>query len=220
MKKYNLDRFYIHAPYYTNFASDDEKTRKNSIRIAREELERGTVIGAKYVIIHIGSAKESDKETAVKKAGQSVKEILDGYDGDCELLLENSAGAGNIIGSAFEEIAVIMSAASSPKLGGICFDTCHAFASGYKINRETFREFDKIIGLQKIKFLHVNDSMVELGKRRDRHDHIGAGKIGRKSFETLSKIKEFKKVDLVTETKHDKVENDIKILKKIRDEKK
>jgi deoxyribonuclease IV len=213
---YDFDRFYIHAPYYTNFASDVTKTRGFSVAVAREELDRGTILGARYVVIHLGSAKDSNRDEAVTRTADSVKKILDGYKGSCELLLEISAGTGNVVGDTFEEIKKIMSGTSSKRLGGVCFDTCHAFASGYDLTEETFKSFDKIIGFEHLKLLHVNDSKVGLGEHRDRHEHIGDGKIGRKKFEVLSRIKKLGDVDWILETKHDKVESDLKILKKIR----
>ena len=216
MAKNGFDRFYIHAPYYTNFASAVAKTREFSVAIAREELERGTILGASYVVIHLGSAKDSNRDEAVARAAQSVNKILDGYQGRTKLLLEISAGTGNVIGDTFEELKTILAGSKSLALGGVCFDTCHAFASGYDLTQETFAAFDKIIGLNQIKLLHVNDSKVALGAQRDRHEHIGEGKIGRDRLAIISKIKALKRVDWVLETKHDKVEQDLAMLKAMR----
>jgi deoxyribonuclease IV len=216
LKAYNFKQFYIHAPYYTNFASDVAKTRGFSVAVAREELERGTTLGASYVVIHLGSAKDSNRDEAVARAADSVKKILQDYKGNTKLLLEISAGTGNVIGDTFKELNTIMAGTKSSALGGICFDTCHAFASGYDLTEKTFKDFDKIIGLEKIKLLHVNDSKVGLGEHRDRHEHIGEGKIGRDRLAVIAKIKAFLDVDWVLETKHDKVEQDLKLLKAIR----
>jgi len=219
LKAHDLTDFYIHAPYYTNFASDISRTRGFSIQVAKEELERGSVLGAKYLVIHLGSAKDSSRIEAVKRVADSVKKIMAGYKGSCELLLEISAGAGNVVGDTFEEVAEIMNGTKSKKLGGVCFDTCHAFASGYEINEATFKKFDQVIGLKNLKLLHVNDSMVKRGERKDRHEHIGEGFIGEKSFFVLAKNKTLAATDWILETEHDKVAADIKLLKKIRGQK-
>lgn len=219
MKRFQMDRFYIHAPYYTNFASDAGKTRGFSIVIAREELERGTLIGAKYVVIHLGSAKESSREEGVARARESIGKILEGYKGTCELLLEISAGAGNVIGDTFEELKEIMSGTKSKKLGGICLDTCHAFASGYDIDETLFEKFDKIIGLERLKLIHANDSKISRGGHQDRHQHIGYGHIGRDAFRVLRDIPAAMNVDWIVETPPDGVQDDIKVLKSIHDKK-
>ncbi len=216
MKASNQAECYIHTPYYINFASEKESLRKNSVRIAREELERGSLIGAKYVMTHLGSSKEGDRQKAMELAAQSVKEILHGYKGSTELLLEISAGVGSLMGCTFEELAEIRD--KSRQEVGVCIDTAHMFAMGYDIRTlkavaETEKKISATVGKKSIKLVHANDSKVDLGERKDRHDHIGDGKIGRDGFVHLLSTFD---LDFILETEHDKVEQDIVVLKDIR----
>ncbi len=209
MKKWGQKDCYIHAPYYVNFASANEATRKASVRVIREELERGSLIGAKCLMTHLGSAKDVPREEALKMVASGVKEIMKGYKGSTEFLLEISAGAGNTIGNTFEELEYIRG--NNPKIG-ICLDSAHMFASGYDIKSKdgfgaVIKNIKKTIGLVSIKVIHANDSKIELSGRKDRHDHIGDGKIGREGFVNLAPVF---KCDFIAETKDDKVKEDIK----------
>jgi deoxyribonuclease-4 len=216
MKAQEQGDCYIHTPYYINFASEKESLRKNSVRIVREELERGTLIGAKYVMTHLGSSKDGDRGHAIGLVAQSVKEILKGYKGTTELLLEISAGSGALMGCTFEELAEIREKAGHEV--GICLDTAHMFAMGYDIRTpeamaETLKIIEKTVGKKSVKLVHTNDSKIGLGERKDRHDHIGDGKIGHVGFVHL--LSTFN-LDFILETEHDKVKEDIKKLKDIR----
>ena len=218
MKKWNQENCYIHTPYYINFASVKENVRKASVRVVREELERGSLIGAKYVMTHLGSAKDyNNKDDALDVVAGSVGEIMKGYDGLTVFLLEISAGAGDIIGSTFEELEYILRSNSNSI--GICLDSAHMFASGYDIKtddgfKQTIDQVEATVGLDRIKLIHANDSMVGLGEKKDRHEHIGEGKIGQEGFVNL--MSQFLKIDMVLETDHDRVKEDIKKLKKLR----
>src|SRR3989344_987235 len=108
MKKRKQADCYIHAPYYINFASANPKTREASVRVVREELERGSLIGAKYVMTHLGSSKDMSREEGLKITGKGLKDALKGYKGSTELLLEISAGAGSVMGNTFEELEAIL----------------------------------------------------------------------------------------------------------------
>jgi len=217
MKKHEQENCYIHAPYYINFASTKEAIRKSSARIVREELERGSLIGAKYVMFHPGSAKDLERKEALKITAEGVAKVLKGYKGTTELLLEISAGAGEIIGDTFDELAKIIKACG--KNPGICLDSAHMFASGYDIKTKNgfagvLKIIKETVGLDSIKLIHANDSKVGLGERKDRHEHIGDGKIGVEGFKNL--INSFPDTDFILETQHDKVAEDIKLLKGIR----
>ncbi len=219
--KYKLTDWVIHSPYYINLASSLEKTRKNSIRIIREELERGTLINANYVMFHPGSAKDVGWKKAMKLCLQGIKKVLDGYQGTTKLLIEMSAGAGMVIGNTFEELAELLDGVSSLDLG-ICFDTAHAFASGYDLRDikavdATFTAFDKIIGLERLKMSHCNDSKIDISGRRDRHEHLGKGFIGLNGFKAIVNYKKFDRdFSLYCETEPNDVAKDIAILKKFR----
>ncbi len=227
MAKYNLSQFVIHAPYIINFGSGKPQTYHGSISIIRKELERGTMLGADYVMFHPGSLKDhvNDKAKGLQQVKDGLLEVLDGYEGTTRLLIEISAGAGEVIGDTFEEITEIMDPLVKHKtFGGVCFDTQHAFGSGYDLRTkpavlDTFKKFDQIIGLDYLKMSHVNDSKVDFGSHKDRHEHIDEGQIGKAGFQAFLEFLKTKKLDipLILETEHDKVETDIKLLKKLRD---
>ena len=210
----------IHSPYYINFASGEERTRGNSTRIIREELERGSLIGASYVMFHPGSAKDVGQAEAMKFCINGIQKVLDKYEGTTKLLIEISAGAGMVIGDEFEEIAELLEGIDHSELG-ICFDTAHAFASGYDLRDEkavkaTFTKFDKLIGLKRLKMSHCNDSKVELGARKDRHEHLGEGFIGLDGFKAIVASKQLQHINLYCETDPERVTEDIEKLKGMR----
>lgn len=218
---HHLQDWVIHSPYYINFGSGQEKTRQSSIRIVREELERGTLLNAKYVMFHPGSAKDVGETQAMKFVIEGIKKIFDKYKGSTQLLIEISAGAGAVVGCKFEEVAEMIEGVGHPELG-VCFDTAHAFASGYDLRTketvdETFKKFDAIIGLNKLKMSHCNDSKVDLGERRDRHEHLGEGCIGLKGFEAMVNHPKLKdRIHFYLETDPEGVVEDLKKLKKMR----
>ncbi len=210
----------VHTPYYINFGSESERIRQASSKIVREELERATVLDAKYVMFHPGSAGKGDRAQALSWTIDGIKTLLDGYAGRTQLLLEISAGAGNVIGASFEEVAEILKRVDQPDLG-VCFDTAHAFASGYDLRTQstvvaTFDLFDQIIGLKRLKMSHCNDSKVELGACKDRHEHLGEGFIGKKGFEALVHHPKLQHLNLYLETEHDKIQADLALLKHLR----
>jgi len=207
-KKYKIESVYIHAPYYINLASIDNKIRYGSIGAIRTELERASLLGAKYVMTHLGSAKETENSEAIKKVMDGLEKILDGYNGSAKLLIENSAGAGKIIGADIREIEDILNKLKKfPALAGVCLDTQHGFASGY--------DWESGINFENIKLIHANDSATNLGSRKDRHEHIGKGKIGMNGFTQIAAFAKKQEIDLVCETDYPEVMEDIKILKKL-----
>jgi deoxyribonuclease-4 len=228
MRQYGFSDFVIHAPYIINFGSSKPSTFHGSISIIRTELERGSLLGASYVMFHPGSFKDLGSAEGMKQVKKGLVEVLEGYKGTTELLIEISAGAGEVIGDTFEELAELVGELKKHKgFGGICYDTQHAFASGYDIRTkkdaaETFKKFDSIIGLTWLRMSHLNDSKVEFGSHKDRHEHINDGFIGEAGFKAF--IGEVGKLDvakksaffpLILETEHDKVREDIAILKKL-----
>lgn len=230
MKANNLKEHYIHTPYYINFASTNPRIQKGTIHIIREELERGTLLGSKYVMTHLGSAKDVSEAKGIEMTIAGVAEILKTYKGTTQLLLEIAAGSGATLGDTFEELAQIIKGAEKKlkrnNVVNICLDTQHTFASGYDLRtaeavKKTIKKFDDIIGLNRLKLSHCNDSKVDFESHVDRHENIGKGKMGKKAFEAIIKNTAFKNVNLILETPHDKdgvdIVKDLKTLKKIRD---
>lgn len=218
MKKNKLENFVIHTPYYINFASANNRIRYGSVSVVRDELERGTLLGAQYVMTHLGTAKELGEKEATAKTIEMLKKTLDGYSGTTKLLIENSAGAGAIIGDDLKEIREIIDGVDSDAIAGICLDTQHSFASGYDWRdfENTLQRIDQELGLEKIKLIHANDSMTECGSKKDRHAHIGEGLIGTEAFSKIVKFAQERNIDMILETEHEKVMEDTKILKELR----
>ena len=216
--KFKIREVYIHTPYYINFASADNRIRYGSVSIIREELERGNLLGAKYVMTHLGSAKDYGHEKAMKKVVAMMKKSLYGYTGNTKLLFENSAGAGAIIGDNLQELSEIIEKINSPVIAGICLDTQHSFASGYDWRdfEATLKRIDAEIGIENIKLIHANDSQSEPASEKDRHEHIGKGKIGIETFGKIVDLAKENEIDMVCETEWTEAKEDIRILKELR----
>ncbi len=230
MSDFRFTDFYIHAPYYINFASQNKRIYYGSIEVIRQELERGTKLGARALMTHLGSAKDLGETEALKKTISAIKEVLRGYRGTCKFLIENSAGGGAVIGDTFEEIDQIIKGVEKIKANkgqvGVCYDIMHGFASGYDVRDkktvvETLKKFDKIIGLDRLVVIHANDSMVDFASHKDRHANIGEGKIGLGGFQALVKNPKLKNIDFILETPwldgEKTIKRDINSLKRLRD---
>ncbi len=225
-KEYDFES-YIHTPYYINFASKNPKIYHGSINAVREELIRGTKLGVKYVVTHLGSAKDHVTDTkssevppeALAQAIEGLKKI---YETEEELtttlLLEISAGAGAVLGDSFGELAILLTGMNRTDVH-VCLDTCHMFASGYDVRteealEETMKQFRSKIGIKHLKLVHMNDSKKELGSHRDLHEHMGLGEIGKKGLISILKHPDFQKTNFILETKHDEhIAEDIAFLK-------
>ena len=232
-KKYGFNRYYIHAPYFINLASANNRIYHSSISVLKKELERGSLLGAKFLMTHLGSARDLGEAEALKKVIRGIEKVLTGYTGSTQFLIELSAGSGQIIGDSFKEISHIIKEIEKSKIINhqskinVCFDTAHAFESGYDLRdgqavKKTFAEFDKTTGLEKLKLIHLNDSKTALGSRSDRHADIGDGEIGLAGFSALIKFIKNKKldIDLILETPTEsRRKNDIQTLKSFRDKK-
>ena len=228
MKESGLKRAYVHAPYLINLASANSKTRFGSTSMLRDELERCSKLGVHAMMFHPGSAKDLGPEAGVQKVIEGLNRIMDGYDGSCQLLIEISAGAGAVMGDTFEELAAFIDGAERGKDIGICFDTQHAFASGYDLRTkkgvdDTFKLFDKTIGLKKLVASHCNDSKVEFNSHKDRHEHLGQGHMGEDAFKFIVQHPKLQHIDLILETPYEKEGQpndprvaDLKLLKKFR----
>ncbi|MEW6610613.1 MAG: deoxyribonuclease IV [Patescibacteria group bacterium] len=221
-RKYKFTDWYIHTPYFINFASIKKPIRWGSISIVREELERGSIIKAKAVMTHLGSSKDYGREKSVGKVIRAVHHVLEGYTGGAMFLLEQSAGAGDIIGGTLEELAYIVKEVEKidrsykSKLG-ICLDTCHACAMGYDLSSRSavnrfVSKFDKVIGLERLTLIHANDSKFGCGEHKDRHEHIGKGKIGLEGFKALVQHKALASLNMILETPNDSPSDDLRNL--------
>ncbi|MEA3273542.1 MAG: deoxyribonuclease IV [Patescibacteria group bacterium] len=229
IKKFNIKASYLHAPYFINLASKNNRIYHGSISAIRKDLEIASALGAKGVVVHVGSAKDyvkpGDKSiplVAQKQAVRALKEILKNYQGKAEILLENAAGAGNIIGANLDQLAFFLKEVKA--VGGICFDTAHAFESGMDLRtkekvREALDQIEQKIGVDKLKLIHLNDSKTKLGSNSDRHEHLGLGEIGIEAFIALVKDSRLKKLNFILETPTlEGMVKDLEFLKGIRAE--
>ncbi|MDP3685249.1 MAG: deoxyribonuclease IV, partial [bacterium] len=219
---------YIHAPYYINFASSKNRVSFGSVSAIREELERGSLLGVKYVMTHLGSSSDLGEAAALKQVIARVQAIFDPKKGGpyaTKLLLEISAGAGGIIGDTFEELGAIVKGVGRADLG-VCLDTCHLFASGYDVRTPavitaTMRAFKKHLPLSRFQLVHANDSLYAFGEHRDRHTDIGDGELGAETFRSLLCHHDFQGRNFILETPGADVrrKKDVALLKKLRNEK-
>ena len=218
----SISDYYVHTPYFINLASGKDDLREKSVDLVREELERSSALGVKYMMTHIGSAKGLQKEAAIDNVVDSVLKVLRNYGGTTQLLLENTAGQGDTIGASFEEISLILQSVAYDDLG-VCMDTAHMFASGYDIRtREGVGSLVESIGAAfapgTVKLVHANDSKAEFNSSKDRHEHVGEGKIGIDCFSAMIDNPFFKNLDMIVEMPPPEVSKDIELLKKLRDE--
>jgi len=176
------------------------------------------------LVLHPGSYVNPTKQEGIERIILALNKVLEKYNGKAKILLETMAGQGTMIGSNFEELAYILNKINRPQLVGVCFDTGHIFMAGYDIRgnkgyKKVLSEFDKIIGLEKIRAIHLNDSKTDLGSRVDRHAFIDEGKIGLEMFQAIIKDKRFKNIPKILENpvalaKDTKTKDNLKLLRK------
>ncbi len=182
MKEINFDysKVIVHAPYIINLANPDKEKLQFSIRFLKEEIHRCEQLGIRYLVLHPGSHVGEGVETGINTIIKALDMVLQGMNTNVIILLETMAGKGTEVGKTLEEIKRIIDESTFKDNLGVCLDTCHLNDAGYDISKfdEYLKEFDKEIGINKIKCVHVNDSKNELGSHKDRHENIGFGTIG------------------------------------------
>jgi deoxyribonuclease-4 len=199
-----IDAVLIHAVYLLNCASEDPDIRAKSLTSLTHSLRVGREIGASGVVLHPGSAKTGDVPSAIARAGETIREALAESE-QCELHLENTAGTGGTLGRSIDELAALLDAAGGSERLGLCFDSCHLFASGFDIRTpagmdELTAEIEEKVGLERVGSLHLNDSQTPLGSNRDRHANVGAGEIGEDGCAAFLSTPAFQELPCVLET--------------------
>ena len=194
-----------HDSYLINLASPDRELYRKSLNAFIEELKRANFLGVPYLVLHPGSHVGAGIPAGISRIAKALTRALKQVSPPVSVLLENTAGQGSSIGSRFEELAAILEQLGDQDRIGFCVDTCHAFAAGYDLRTEegygeTFREFDRLIGIDKIRAFHVNDSKKDLGARVDRHCHIGKGFLGLSAFRSLVNDARFAAIPKILET--------------------
>jgi deoxyribonuclease-4 len=240
--KIDRNSVFVHMPYLPNLSSPNSRLHKKSTNILVEEVSRCTALGILFIVLHLGSHGGKGCNTGINQLVKACNFTIENYykslptvvtaakrkkngkgsnnsskDSDdneyVTIILENSAGEKNSIGSKFDELGLILdklnSSSSKRRSFGICLDTCHAFAAGYDLRtedavNETLDKFSNEIRLKNLKVVHLNDSKDKLNSNRDRHEHIGLGKIGKEGFRALLKHKAVKKLPLIMETPIDR----------------
>jgi deoxyribonuclease-4 len=180
-----------HDTYLINPAAADPAVLERSRAAMVDELERAAALGIPALVMHLGARGTEPEEEALGRLVESVRRALEQTQSDGPaLLLETTAGQGSCLGHRFEHLAFVLKALGHPERLAVCLDTCHIFAAGYDLRtaeayQETMAEFDRVIGLNRVRLVHANDSKREMGSRVDRHAAIGAGEIGLEGFRTL-----------------------------------
>lgn len=219
-----IDRFatVAHMPYLPNLSSPEVDPFARSVTSLIDEIKRCSKLGIPYIVAHLGSHKgQGDKkgiEMLIKAFTKAAKDTSD----DVMILLENTAGQKNSVGSDLDQLASILSQLKPAKRFGVCLDTCHAFAAGYDMRTEKeasslLEKLNKTIGFENLKILHLNDSRGELGCNLDRHEHIGLGQIGEKGLGYIIKSINRKKIPIILETPIDERRDDVGNLNKVKE---
>jgi len=220
-----IDRFatVAHMPYLPNLSSPDEDDPfSKSLDSLVNELRRCSKLGVPYLVAHLGSHKGAGDQKGIEKLVKNFTKAARDTPNDVMMLLENTAGQKNSVGSEFEQLASILVQLKPAKRFGVCLDTCHAFAAGYDLRNEktttsTLELFDKFIGKEHLKIVHLNDSKGEIGCNLDRHEHIGLGKIGEIGLTHVVKFANSKKIPIILETPIDDRRDHLGNIKKVKE---
>lgn len=211
----------IHASYLLNMATPKADLKSKVLDAFAEELRRADLLGIDYLTFHPGSANGTTERDALRSIAENLNELIDKKQ-ECVILLETSAGQGKTVGHTFEQLAEIMDQVNYKDKVGICFDTCHVFAAGYDIKSksgygETMDNFKSVIGLEKLKGFHLNDSKKPINSRVDRHEQIGDGLLGLDGISNFIKDKRLWEKPMIMETPlgEEGYEKDLQNLEKI-----
>lgn len=203
MAENGIDDIIVHAPYIINIGNtQNPNTFDLGVRFLSSEIERTEAIGAKQIVLHPGAHVGAGAEAGIKKIIEGLNEVLTGKE-NVQIALETMAGKGSECGRTFEELAMIIDGVHNNDKLSICFDTCHTHDAGYNIVEDfdgVLEEFDKIIGLDRLKVLHINDSKNERGMKKDRHENIGFGHIGFAALNYIVHHPELRDIPKILET--------------------
>lgn len=203
MKEYGLSNIVVHAPYIINIANTTKPEVFNlGVEFLQSEIERTEALGAKDIVLHPGAHVGAGEEKGIKKIIEGLNEVLTNNN-DVRIALETMAGKGSECGKTFEELAQIIDGVDHNERLSVCFDTCHTNDAGYNVKEDfdgVLNEFDKIVGIDRIKVLHVNDSKNPQGAKKDRHENIGFGSIGYDALHYIVNHEAFTNVPKILET--------------------
>jgi deoxyribonuclease IV len=206
IKECGIQATVSHDSYLINLGSHNPVTLQKSLDAFADEIERCEQLGIPFLVFHPGSHVGAGEAAGLQRIVDSLNAVLGQKPKyRTRVLLENTAGQGSNLGYRFEQLAEILAKTENPKRLGVCLDTCHLFASGYDLRTRstyeaTFREFDAIVGLSRVKVFHLNDSKKSLGSRVDRHENIGKGELGLEPFRFLLNDPRFAGLPMLLET--------------------
>jgi deoxyribonuclease-4 len=208
------DSAVVHMPYLPNLSGPPGEMYTKSVSSLTEEITRCDELGIKFLVVHLGSHRGEGTSAGITQLCSAIESAVSSATTGkgrerVTLLLENNAGQKNSIGASFEELRAIIDKLTSVKRAGVCLDTCHLFASGYDIRSEqgvseTLAKFDKVVGLNLLKVVHLNDSKGNLGSNLDRHEHIGLGQIGNTGLSSILGHRKVQECPVIMETPIDK----------------
>jgi deoxyribonuclease IV len=220
-KKAGITPLAVHGSYLINLASGDPALHNRSVKAFVEELKRCDQLGAEYLVAHVGSCADSSEEEGMRRVVKALSKILKGARFKTMILLENTARERGEIGYSIEQLSRLLDHLNRHAQVGVCLDTCHLFAAGYDISKadgvnRVAEEVEKHIGLERLRFIHANDSKKGLDCRVDRHQHIGRGGIGLEGFRAFVNHPFFRDVPMVLETPKETPEDDPRNLRLMR----
>lgn len=203
MSDHGIDHIVVHAPYIINIANTTKpETFKLGVDFLKSEIDRTEAIGAKQIVLHPGAHVGAGSDVGIKRIIEGLNEVID-PDIDVQIALETMAGKGSECGRTFDELARIIDGVTHNDRLSVCFDTCHVHDAGYDIVNDldgVIKTFDEVIGLNRLKVLHINDSKNERGAAKDRHENIGFGHIGFDAIEQILYHEAFNDVPKILET--------------------
>jgi deoxyribonuclease IV len=222
-QRHELMSIFAHANYLINLAATNPQFHANSLRSLSEELIRADQLKLPFLVLHPGAHLGEGEEAGLEKIIESIDSVFSGIPKiKTRIALETTAGQGSCLGSKFEQLGYIIGRVREPERLCVCLDTAHIFAAGYNIGSEsavrtTFREFDRVIGRDRLVAIHVNDSKTARGSHVDRHQHIGKGEIGLEAFRFIMRDRRFREIPKVLETPKGKdLAEDVQNLKTLR----
>jgi len=222
LRQHNIGPVVSHMPYLPNLSSPKDDFYEKSVEALVGEVERCTLLKIQYIVIHLGSHLGLGRDAGLKRLVGALNPATAKIKGDLKILLENTAGQANSMGSKFEELREIIDKSRHPKRLGICLDSCHLYAAGYDLHtsksvKATMERFEEIVGVEELKVIHLNDSKNGLGSGLDRHEHIGMGYIGEEGFRALLHHPTVRELPLILETPIDERRDDQENLKMTRE---
>lgn len=215
MKHHKIVDPVVHAPYLVNLASAVEDTWQYGVELLREDIRRTSYLGIRYIVFHPGAHVGQGVDYALKRIAEGLNEILTG-DENVFVCLETMAGDGSKVGNSFEEIAEIISMVKYKDRLGVCGDTCHLHSYGYDIVNDfdgVMQKFDDIIGLDRLKVFHINDSKTPFNSHKDRHENIGLGSIGAEALLRITHHELLKDMPLILETPEGRYKEEIAFIR-------